>query len=94
MYDFAAYQSPGGTGGAAGFVAQDSPAAAAMQGAVPVPPSVAAAATGLSFNTGQNPHIPPVMPLEATMVTHAPITTPIAMPDGEKLAFGKTRSGT
>ena len=70
-------------------MAQQSPAAnaAVAAGVAPVPGAVAAGATGLSFNTGQNPHIPPVMPLE-TFVTHAPITTPIAMPHPDE---GKRR---
>ena len=67
-------------------MAQQSPGAGAASGAAAVPGAVAAAATGLSFNTGQNPHIPPVMP--ETFVTHAPITTPIAMPHPDE---GKKR---
>lgn len=91
-YDYAAYQSPGGGGGGGGvaaeFIAQQSPAIAVAPGAASVPGTVAAAAAiGLSFNTGQNPHIPPAMPLE-TFVTHAPITTPIAMPHPDE---GKKR---
>jgi len=74
-YDYTAYPAPGGV---AGFVAQDSPAAAQI--------AAAAATTTLSFSTGQNPHIPPAFPLE-TVVTHAPMTIPIPTPhpdDGKK----------